>query len=200
MNLPIFELRIKEDDESGVEAVALVDKPAIELDYQAFNKSNQIKFTTQNAEKRIISGPLMVADMPIYRRDNNIGEYYVVFRADTIEKIVQKFFKNKLNNSVNVMHNSSAMPDGVYMFESFIIDSKRGINTPSGYDTLADGSWFGSFKVDNESLWQEYIKTGMLKGFSVEGMFEQVKVEQSAEEKLLNAMNDFLTQLYTINK
>lgn len=163
---------ISDDDESGVMAVALVDKPAIMVNWMAFAEQRKHLFKTTNEEKRIISGALMVADQPIYRRDAELGEYNVVFEAETISKIIQKFFRQGNTSNVNMMHSESLKANGVYMIESFQINKERGINTPKGFDELADGSWFGSFKVDNEQIWQDFIKTGVFKGFSVEGYFK----------------------------
>lgn len=126
-------------------------------------------------EKRIISGALMVADLPIYRRDANGFEYYGLFTAEDIYNIRNKFFKKGYINEVNKMHDPNQFVDGVYMIESFIIDSKRGINAPDGLQ-LPDGSWFGSYKVDNEEVWNNFIKTGEFKGFSVEGDFRLEKI------------------------
>ena len=171
--IPIYRFKVDANDDSQLEAVAMVDSPAIEMNWQAF--SNQIKFAA-DAEKRIISGPLMVAELPIYRRDAEHGEYYGIFTAEDIYNLRNKFFKNNKSKEVNMMHNSTMMVDGVYMVESFLIDSKRGINSPEGFN-LSDGSWFGSYKVDNEQVWNDYIKSGEFKGFSVEGLFNIVKID-----------------------
>ena len=171
--IPIYRFKVDENDDSQLEAVAMVDSPAIEMNWQAF--SNQIKFAADN-EKRIISGPLMVAELPIYRRDAEHGEYYGIFTAEDIYNLRNKFFKNNKSKEVNLMHDSNQMVEGVYMVESFLIDSKRGINAPNGFN-LSDGSWFGSYKVDNEEVWNEYIKSGEFKGFSVEGLFNIVKID-----------------------
>ncbi len=80
------------------------------------------------------------------------------------------------------MHQDNLKANGVYMIESFIIDSTRGISTPKGFETLSEGSWFGSFKVDNDIIWNDFIKTGTFKGFSVEGFFNNQEAEFSAEE------------------
>ncbi len=177
MALPLYKLIINEDDQdsTGVMAVALVDNPAIEINWMAFNKNQKFKATDN--EKRIISGVLMVAGQKIYRKDDQIGEYEVLFDSETIGKIVQKYFRQGNTSSVNLMHDESNKVKGVYMIESFIIDKERGINTPKGFDSLPDGSWFGSFKVDNDELWNEYIKTGVFKGFSVEGFFNNIPVD-----------------------
>jgi hypothetical protein len=171
--IPVYRFKCLPDDDSKLEAVALVDTPAIEMNWQAFSNNNY-KFSAIE-EKRIISGPLMVADLPIYRRDAS-GEYYGVFQKEDIYNLRNKFFKQSLDKSVNIMHDSAQMVDGVYMIESFLIDSERGIFSPKGYN-LTDGSWFGSYKVDNDDIWNDFIKTGEFKGFSVEGLFNTVKIE-----------------------
>lgn len=189
--LPLYELVINDDDHSGVTAVALVDNPAIEVNFHAFSKQNPIKFQTFNNEKRIIAGFLMLANKKIYRNDSK-GEYDVFFSAPTIEKIVNKYHKNQYSNRVNPMHESMLILPDIYMVSDFIIDSTKGINTPNGFDVQPDGSWFGMFKVNNDEIWNEYIKTGIFKGFSVEGFFEDVPVELSIDE--LKKLNEVLEQ------
>jgi hypothetical protein len=192
---PIYKLTIDEDieDGTGVEYVALVDNPAIERNWLAFNNVNPMRFAIENEEKRIVSGPLMVADLPIYRRDEKYGEYYAVFDSNTIMQIVQKFFKNKYNTNVNIMHSSSDKVDGVFMFESFIINRDRGVNAPKGFEGLSNGSWFGSYKVENDEVWAE-IKAGTFKGFSVEGPF----VQELFTEKPLSKIDEIINIIDSI--
>ncbi|MFN9518307.1 MAG: XkdF-like putative serine protease domain-containing protein [Bacteroidota bacterium] len=171
--LPIYRFVVGENDEAEVTAVALVDTPAIEINWQAFNHNVQFK---SDSEKRIISGALMVADLPIYRRDE-LGEYYGVFTAEDVYNIRNKFHKKQYGHEVNAMHNPKDFIEGVYMIESFIIDSERGIHSPQGFN-LKDGSWFGSYKVDNEDVWNDFIKTGKFRGFSVEGVFGMEKIDR----------------------
>jgi hypothetical protein len=185
--LPLYYLEINENDETGVDFVAFVDKPAIEVNWQAFNKQEEpkeFKFKTMDEERRIVSGALMLADTPIYRRDDKKGEYNVVFTKDVIEKIVNKFFKQGNQSNVNAMHDKNLTIEGVYMFESFLIDESRGIKAPVGFEDLPQGSWFGSFKVDNDEAWNDYIKTGIFKGFSVEGIFDEVPARDVKAETL----------------
>lgn len=177
--LPLFELVIKDDDHSGVTAVALVDSPAIEIGWQAFNNSKPFRFETVSSEKRIIAGPLMVPNTPIYRQDKN-GEYNVWFSAKTIEQIVDKFHKNQYGTRVNPMHESMMILPDIYMVSSFLVNRDRGIN-PVGFD-LPDGTWFAEFKVRNDEVWNEFVKTGVFKGFSVEGYFEDVPSELTEDE------------------
>ncbi len=166
--LPVIYLTIDDNEEAGVDAVALVDTPAIEREWMAFNKKKTYRFEVTSEDKRIISGPLMVAGLPIYRRDEEGKEYYVVFDANTIRKIVYKYMKQGRTDSVNEMHETAL--DGVFMFESFIIDEMK--PTPKGFSELPNGSWFGSFRVENDDVWQQ-VKDGDFKGFSVEGLFSE---------------------------
>lgn len=179
--LPLFELIINPEDHSGVTGVALVDNPAIQINWQAFSEQKPFKFQTVSTEKQIIAGPLMLANMPIYRSDQR-GEYNVYFSGQTIEQIVDKFHKNQYGHRVNPMHESMMVLTDIYMVSDFIIDTEKGINTPLGFDKIPNGSWFGMFKVANTEVWNDYIKTGLFKGFSVEGFFEDIPAELSEDE------------------
>lgn len=189
--LPIYRFEVKEDDDTQVTAVALVDYPAIEMNWQTFS-AHEIYSFKADKEKRIISGPLMVADLPIYRRDEQ-GEYYGLFKAEDIYNIRNKFFKNNNSKEVNQMHDPNQMVEGVYMIESFLIDSKRGIHSPNGYK-LPDGSWFGSYKVDNQEVWDKFIKSGEFKGFSVEGVFNTVQIDSKPLD-LIEQIIDIIKQI-----
>jgi Putative phage serine protease XkdF len=149
-------------------------------------------FAIQDEEERIVSGALMLADTPIYRNDGN-GEYYVVFTKDTIKKIAQKYFKKGYQNNVNLMHDSGQIMEGVTMFESWIVDEKRGIKPMKGFEDVKDGSWFGSFKVENDDVWN-MIKEGKVKGFSVEGIFNYIK-DKSKEEKMMESIIEILEKV-----
>jgi hypothetical protein len=184
--IPIYKMFIGEDEESTVSYVALVDNPATERNWFAFNK--QMKFKA-DSERRIVTGALMVADLPIYRHSEKMGEFYVVFDALQIEKIAQKFFKQGNTSNVNLMHNPNMQVDGVYMFESFLIDSKRGIKAPEGFTGLTEGSWIGSYKIDNDEVWQS-VMDGTFKGYSVEGMFEMEIEKKSIEQEILDTIDE----------
>ena len=161
----------------------------------AESKLKQIErqsFAIQDEEERIIAGALMLADTPIYRNDGN-GEYYVVFSKDTIKKIAQKYFKKGYQNNVNLMHDSGQVMDGVTMFESWIVDEKRGVKPMKGFEDVNDGSWFGSFKVENDDVWN-MIKDGKIRGFSVEGIFNYSK-PMSKEEKMMEDIISILKQI-----
>jgi hypothetical protein len=176
-----------EQDETRVEKVSFVDSPAIQRGWMAFN--GQQRFKVQSEDRRIVSGALMVAGLPIYRRDDS-GEYYVSFTASAIQAIVYKFMKENRTKEVNEMHETDV--DGVFLFESFIIDQSRGIKTPEGFDELPDGSWFGSFKVENDDIWKK-VKDGTYTGFSVEGLFTE-DMEKNIDERVLAEVIRVLTE------
>lgn len=188
MEFPIYKMRIDESDE-GVQYVSLVEHPATETNYLAFSKS-KMKFS-ENAEKKILTGLLMAANTPILRQDKERGKYYVIFEPDVIEKMVMRFFKQGNIRNVNVEHKLDV--EGVYMFESWITNSSRGINPPNEFADTPDGSWFGSYKIENDEVWQNRDKFG---GFSIEGYFGLEPIEdndqEQAIENFLSALNEFL--------
>lgn len=168
-------------------------KSALSWAESKIRQAEKMSFAIQDEEERIISGPLMLADTPIYRYDSS-GEYYVVFTAETIKKIAQKYFKKGYQSNVNLMHDNGQVVDGVTMFESWIVDEKRGIKPMKGYEDVKDGSWFGSFKVENDDVWT-MVKDGKVRGFSVEGMFNYKT--QTKEEKM---MQDIINILQKVDK
>lgn len=187
--IPIYTLVLNEDSEDGgLEAVALVDSPAIERNWFAFKEQKKFVFKADE-ERRIITGALMVADLPIFRSTKEQGDFYVVFDKQQIELMVQRYFKLGLVNSVNEMHNQNKKVEGVTMFESFIIDSQRGIKPPDGFDGITEGSWFGSYKVDNEEIWNK-VKSGEFMGFSVEGMFKPVPQKKTLESEIIDIIKN----------
>ena len=168
MDLPIIEFKLT-DDVEGLQAIAFVDTPAIGLNYQAFNKSQ--KFEVVNEEQRIVMGPAMIPDLPIFRRDES-GEYYALFKKNTIKALVQKLFKDNKHTTFNEQHNSFQILEGVYIYQSFITDAQLGISAPKGFENVADGTWFIAAKVENDDAWAKVKEEGLLNGFSVEGVFD----------------------------
>ena len=167
MDLPFIEFKLT-DDVEGLQAIALVDRPAIGVNYQAFETQ---KFEVINEEQRIVMGAAMIPDLPIYRRDDS-GEYYAIFKKETIKALVQKYFKESKQGSFNEEHDQFKILDGVYVYQSFITDEKLGISAPRGFENIADGTWFIAAKVDNDEAWAKVKEDGLLKGFSVEGIFD----------------------------
>ena len=180
----IKELGISKHHDNNPDVIKELGSVGVKF-YQAFQIVSE--------DEHIISGPLMVANMPIYRNNEKFGEHYVTFSAETIKQIAIKFAKKKYQNHVNLMHDPNMTVEDCTMFESFIVDKKRGIMPMQGFEDIADGSWFGSFYVENPEVWQN-IKDGFLKGFSVEGMFDYDEPTKtlSAEEQALKKISELL--------
>ena len=181
----MYQLLIDESDNSqvSVSAMALVDKPAVERNFLAFKEQKREVFATVDDERMIISGLAIAANELIYRKDEQFGEYNIFFAPETVYKIAQKFFALGYNNNFNIMHDPEMKVEGVTIFESFICDDTRGIAPMKGFEDAPQGSWFISAKVNNPKVW-EAIKTGLVKGFSVEGLFNYQKEGEPETETL----------------
>ena len=181
--LPLYQLII-DGEELEVNKTSFVANPAYMRSFMAFNKAQ--KFAT-NDELRIVTGAMLVPDLPIYRRDET-GEYYVSIDKENIKKAAFNYVKKGFANSVNIEHTTDV--DGVYMVESFLIDEKRGIQNPLGFEET-DGTWFASFKVDNDEVWAK-VKSGEFTGFSIEGLFDMkplVNAEEAQLQKIIEILN-----------
>tara|TARA_R110001606_G_scaffold293290_1_gene441101 strand:- start:807 stop:1415 length:609 start_codon:yes stop_codon:yes gene_type:complete len=194
----IVELILDEDQEdAGVEAISVVESPAIESDFVALN-SEEIKLAEVSKEKKILLGALLIPNKPIYRTGDE-GDYYIFFSKDTIVKASQMYLKNGYQNNSTLEHDQALK--GLTLVESWIVESetqdksrKYGLNVPIG-------TWMGAVKVNNDEIWKEYVKTNKVKGFSIEGYFadkmespkENIKEEMSKDDKIINEIKNILT-------
>lgn len=199
MKLPLYVLDIDEnlEDETSVFAVGLVLQPAIERNWQTFSAQEPIiehKFTVVDEEKRILGGFLMAAEQPIYRRDEDGTEYYVKFTSESIARIVNKLAKSGKPLSFNLNHDDNLPVKGAYLLSHFIIDSKLGIKTPDGFTPAPDGSWFGYVKIEDDAVW-DMAKKGDIKGFSVEGYFNDKKVDEAEQNEYEELKNKIISNM-----
>ena len=124
-------------------------------------------------EKQMLVGPLMVPNKLIPRRDEDGEEYMVYFDESTVEQLAYKTMEDKIGDKVNIEHNQNQEVKDVYLAESWIIkDPEKDKSRVYGFN-LPRGTWMGVYKVNNKKIWDEYVKTGLVKGFSVEGYFAQ---------------------------
>lgn len=191
--LPIYKLIITDDQEIGINYVALVDKPATGELWVAFQAQAPcaIEFKAVDEEKRIVMGALMVANLPIPRVDDKNQAFLVVLDAENIDKAMQKLAKQGKQSNVNLMHDPKQVVDGVYMQYAWPINKERGMPTPAGFNEVTDGSVFAMYKIDNEQVWQD-IKAGKFKGFSIEGVLKQEPMADPSDEQV-NEMLDALS-------
>jgi uncharacterized protein YfcZ (UPF0381/DUF406 family) len=182
VDLPIIELTL-EDLEQGVDATALVENPAIQRNWMAFKEHKDFKFKTHNEDKRILAGALMVADFPMYRNMNG-KEFFVKFSSETIEQLADRMVLNNKLTAFNFEHDAKKELADMHIQQFFIINTELGVNTPLGFEELPNGSLFAFVKVNNEQVWNDYVKTGIVKGFSIEGNF--ATKEEFSEQTFLN--------------
>jgi hypothetical protein len=186
--LPTYKIVVNEGDDSGVYAVSLVDQPAIEIDWIKLSKEIVEFEFAANKDKQLLYGPLLIPGKLIFRRDDKGNEYNIVFDAETIQIIADKFNKNKLSDSFNFMHSDKTVD--AYIVENWLtgtIDKSQSF----GYN-LPENTWFASVKVDSNDFWLKEVKTEKVKGFSVEikagiELVEELnKVNLSEDDKTIN--------------
>ena len=195
--MKIIELILDEEDfEAGVEAISIVESPAIESDFVAL-KNQEIKLAEVDKEKKILMGALLIPNKPIYRNGSE-GEYYIYFSKDTIVKASQMFLQNGNQSNSTLEHNQAL--NGLTLVESWIVEDKvHDKSVKYGMD-LPLGTWMGSVKVNNDDVWNEYVKTNKVKGFSIEGYFAdkmeapKENVEEQLSEELLSKIKNILNE------
>ena len=182
-NRPLFELLFDENiDEAGVNLISFVEEPAIEVDWMVFSKNvDKYKFEIVG-DKYLVSGPAMIPNQKIVRMTEDGQLFDVFFSEDTVRKCSESFFKNNNHQTTNVNH-SRNMIDGVNVVESWLIeDSANDKSNALGYEGLPKGTWMTTYKVSDITLWEK-IKSGEVKGFSIEGFFIDRAVEMQKEDK-----------------
>ena len=180
----IVELVIDEnDDVSGIEAISVVESPAIEEDFIAL-KNQEFKLAEVDKEKRILMGAALVPNKPIYRRSGE-DEYYIYFSKDTVRKASELFFIRGNQNNSTLEHN---MPlTGLTAVESWIVEGEK--DKTRHYDLdVPVGTWMVSMKVHNDDVWNNYVKTGKVKGFSIEGYFAD-KLEKPQDKSIKDELS-----------
>ena len=171
-NIPVYQA-VLGGEGTGMLRISLVDDPAVQSNFLHFDAARKAQlYQVQDEEKRLVRGVVMRADFPIYRRDAEMGEYYVIYKADTIREMAEKYLAENRQNDVNVMHVPGSDVEGVEMVQYFLKDTAAGI-APAGFEDIADGSLFAEFHVTNDEIW-EAVKEGTYQGFSLEGVFDLV--------------------------
>ena len=180
----IIELLIDEDALlSGIEAISIVDKPAIEENFIALKEQTKVNLTEVDKEKRILMGAALVPNKNIYRTDGE-DEYYIYFSDDTVRKASELFLMRGNQNKSTLEHEAEL--NGLSVVESWIVeDEVHDKSRKYGLD-MPVGTWMVSMKVNNDEVWENYVKTGLVKGFSIEGYFTD-KLEMS---KIGNDINE----------
>ena len=182
--LPIYDIEF--NDESVFNNIALVTKPAILETFIQLSKQEDTQIQLKiDEEKRMISGPALIPDQPIYRKQGG-RQFYIKYSKDTIAKMALNFFKAHRNTEGNVEH---AVPvNGITYFESYLLNKERGI-APKEFENLPDGTWILTAKVENNDVW-DLVKSGELTGFSIDIANIEFK-----DEKEIDTLEDLMEYL-----
>jgi hypothetical protein len=194
----IVELLISDQNkELAIDAISLVNSPAIEQDFVYFGKEkNNLTFAKVDEEKRMIVSPALIPNKQIFRYDPNTdSEYYVYFSPETVRKASELYLKHNNHHKATYEHQDRV--SGVLTVESWIIeDPKRDKATLYGY-SLPKGTWMVKMKIENNELWEK-VKAGELKGLSIEGYFtnkfEDMQKQEPTDADILKALNEILRE------
>lgn len=182
--LPLYDIEFS-DDVSVFNNVALVTEPAIQETFIQLAKQDDTRIQLKiDEEKRLVSGPALIPDEPIFRNQGG-HRFYIKYTKDTIAKMALNFFKNHRNTEGNVEH---AIPvNGITFYESYLVNKQRGIS-PVEFD-VPDGTWFLTAKVENDDVW-ELVKNGELTGFSID--IANIKFNEEKEIDNLEELMEYL--------
>jgi hypothetical protein len=183
----IYELIIEDENVDEVFAISLVEEPAIESNFVFFDKE-KVQFAALSDDKRLVMGAILIPNKQILRIDGEGKPYHVFFKPETIKKLSEMYLKKKYTDSSTLEHDKKI--NGVTLVESWVKESLTkdksslyGLNAPVG-------SWMGTFKIDNDEIWNDYVKTGEVKGFSIEGLFGHNLVEAAAETYMFKDIDE----------
>ena len=196
--MQIIELIIDETEEvSGIEAISIVSAPAIEEGFIALKNEAQVRLAEVDKEKRLLIGAALIPDKTIYRTTGD-EEFYIYFSKATVAKASQMYLQAGNQGQATLEHASEKL-EGMNIVESWLIEDevhdksrKYGLNLPLG-------TWMITMKVDNDEMWNEYVKKNLVSGFSIEGYFiDRLKKNEadkySQDDKLLKQIIDVLEQ------
>jgi hypothetical protein len=190
--MEIIELLIDENKiESGINAVSVVESPAIEENFVALKK-HEVELKEVDGEKRILMGAALVPNKQIYRK-NGDKEFYIYFSEDTVRKASELFLMRANQNNATLEHEKK-MLEGMSVVESWIIeDEKQDKSAKYGFN-LPKGTWMISMKVNNDEIWNK-VKAGEVKGFSIEGYFVdkyEMSLQETEDDRLIKAIRDLI--------
>ena len=181
------------DEQSGIDAVSVVESPAIEENFVALSK-HEVELKEVDKEKRILMGAALIPNKKIYRVNAKKEEYYIYFSEDTVRQAMELFFKN--GNQSNATYEHKDAVKGMTVVESWLIeDSEKDKSTLYGF-SLPKGTWMISMKVDNDEVWND-VKAGKVKGFSIEGYFAdklEMSLEQQKKNEIIKQLKNLLNE------
>lgn len=191
--MEIVELIIDDEDATlGIEAVSLVDAPAIEETFVALNK-HKIEFAEVDKDKKILLGPALIPNKPIFRKRGKEDDegYYIYFSKKTVRKASEIFFQKGNQNNATLEHQVKLK--GLTVVESWIVEGENDKSKNYGLD-MPEGTWMISMKVTDDKIWEDFVKTKKVRGFSIEGYFAD-KYERPQDRSIKDDLNSLEAEL-----
>jgi len=170
--MKLYELTIEDPNVDEVFAISLVENPAIESDWVAFDRE-ELAFAKVDTEQRIVLGALLIPNKRILRVDGEGQPYEVFFTPETIKKLAQNYLAKKYTDKATLEHANKI--SGVTLVESWVKEGK--LDKSNKYINVPEGTWVGMMKITDDKIWNDFVKTGKVKGFSIEGIFEHKLVK-----------------------
>jgi hypothetical protein len=188
----------------GVYAISLVENPAMEGLFIALSKDEPIQLKEVDTEKRILMGLVLEPNKPIYRNQGG-EEFQIVFDEKTIEELSHSFFKLGYQGNSTIEHDPKQQIKGVTFVESWIVEKPEIDKSTNFGFSYPKGSWMATMKVDSDEVWNNYVKTGKVQGFSIDAMLslEEVNLKsiinmaKEEENSLIQLLKDLPNQIKT---
>jgi len=182
----IVELKLDEQEESGIYAISIVDMPAIESNFIALNKQGKTQYSLAkaNEEQKLLIGAALIPNKQIARLDAEDNLYYVYFSKSTVKEAAYRFLKSSAHHNHTIQHEKPI--EGLYVAESWIVESEQDKSRKYGLE-VPIGTWMVAVKVENEDVWKK-IKAEEVKGFSIEAYFVN-KIKAQEKDELQDIVN-----------
>jgi len=197
-----YKVMFNEQDNEGVYAVSLVSDPAIGVQFITLSQQKEIQLATINEEQRILLGAVLIPNQPIYRNQDG-HEFNIVFPAETIKQVQQNFSRQGYQNNSTIEHSGTQIEDVTFVETWIKMDEVHDKSVHYGFNEPV-GTWFAAMKVNNEDIWNNYVKTGKVKGFSIDGVFDMERVNLKSEymniNEIVNAIKDGFASIKLSNE
>jgi len=165
------------------------------------NMSKKVGFKSEK-EKRMLYSPAMIPNLLIPRFDETTNEkYYVRFKPEVIEKIQQRFMIDQRLRATNYEHDDDQPFNDMVLVESWIVSGDKDKAYQLGFtkEQVPLGSWMVGYKIldsdEGDVIWNDYIKTGLVKGLSIQGDFLLKFSRRISDEYLLEEIINILNKI-----
>lgn len=202
--LPVYEIVVEDEDQTGIQLISLVDTPAIGVKGMFFSEDgqNQISYEfKEEGDKQMIVGPALIPNLKIRRKDENGNEYFVVFSKSTIEKMVEKFNRFGSNRRINADH-TNRMIDAFIVEDWIVEDTVYDKSRKYGFEVPV-GTYMIKVKIEDKDFWLNEVKEGKY-GFSIEGLLSQMLISlndliEDTNEKIYSSYDEAFDDLDLID-